>query len=160
MTSTLTFTHIRTYLLAALFVLGNVLLPQLCHLLPLGGLSLQPMFLLIVLATMLMGWQVALITALVSPLVNTMLFDMPTWTMLPLLLIKGVSLVLLLRWALNSSTHKYIRLIAAIVFPQFLGLFLGWTIFASPLFSWQEPYTVLPATLLQIAAIALYKCLK
>lgn len=33
----LPFGNVKTYLFALLFVAGNILLPQLCHLLPLGG---------------------------------------------------------------------------------------------------------------------------
>ena len=33
-------TQTRTYLLALVFVVGNVVLPQLCHLIPQGGLIL------------------------------------------------------------------------------------------------------------------------
>ena len=33
----LTYGETKTYLFAALFIAGNILLPQLCHLAPLGG---------------------------------------------------------------------------------------------------------------------------
>ena len=34
----LSYTKLRTYLIAALFIVGNIALPQLCHLIPKGGL--------------------------------------------------------------------------------------------------------------------------
>ena len=35
---------LKTYLLAAAFVIGNIALPQLCHLVPQGGLILLPIY--------------------------------------------------------------------------------------------------------------------
>ena len=32
--------QMRTYLAAALFILGNIMLPQLCHTVPAGGVAL------------------------------------------------------------------------------------------------------------------------
>ena len=34
----------RTYMVAALFVLGNIALPQLCHLAPQGGQTWLPLY--------------------------------------------------------------------------------------------------------------------
>ena len=36
--------NVRTYLFAILFVAGNILLPQLCHLVPEGGKILLPIY--------------------------------------------------------------------------------------------------------------------
>ena len=34
--------EMRTYLFALLFIAGNIVLPQLCHMIPQGGLILLP----------------------------------------------------------------------------------------------------------------------
>lgn len=154
-TSVFNFSRVSTYLLAALFVLANVVLPQLFHLIPLGGLSFQPMFLLVLVAALVCGWQVALITALASPLVNTMLFDMPTLTMLPVLLIKGGVMAFLLRWALQSSARPGLRLAGAVVATQLIGVFLGWGVLGQSASLLQDFYTILPAMLLQLAVVVL-----
>jgi hypothetical protein len=154
-TSVFNFSRVSTYLLAALFVLANVVLPQLFHLIPLGGLSFQPMFLLVLVAALVCGWQVALLTALVSPLVNTLLFDMPTLTMLPVLLIKGGVMAFLLRWALQSSVRLGFRLAGAVVATQLIGVFLGWGVLGQSASLLQDFYTILPAMLLQLALVAL-----
>ena len=39
-----TFGNYRTYLAAAAFVCGNILVPQLCHLIPNGGLIFLPIY--------------------------------------------------------------------------------------------------------------------
>ncbi len=41
---TLSLRESRTYTLAGLFVIGNILLPQLCHLIPQGGLIFLPIY--------------------------------------------------------------------------------------------------------------------
>ena len=38
----LSFSNVKTYLFAFLFVAGNIALPQLCHLVPAGGPTLLP----------------------------------------------------------------------------------------------------------------------
>lgn len=40
----LPFGNVRTYLFALLFVVGNIALPQLCHLVPAGGPTLLPIY--------------------------------------------------------------------------------------------------------------------
>ena len=38
----LNYNEVKTYIVAALFILGNILLPQLCHLVPQGGMIMLP----------------------------------------------------------------------------------------------------------------------
>ena len=73
----------RTYLIAALFVLGNIALPQLCHLIPHGGQILLPIYFFTILGAYKYGWRVGIITALASPLVNSLAFGMPATAALP-----------------------------------------------------------------------------
>ena len=40
----LSFSNVKTYLFAFLFVAGNIALPQLCHLVPMGGPTLLPIY--------------------------------------------------------------------------------------------------------------------
>ena len=40
----LNYRELKTYLMAALFVAGNIALPQLCHLMPQGGLIFLPIY--------------------------------------------------------------------------------------------------------------------
>ena len=40
----LDYNNVKTYFAAALFILGNLVLPQLCHLIPQGGLTLLPIY--------------------------------------------------------------------------------------------------------------------
>ena len=40
----LQYSDVKTYLMALVFVAGNIILPQLCHLIPQGGLIFLPIF--------------------------------------------------------------------------------------------------------------------
>lgn len=72
----------RTYLAAALFAAGNIVLPQLCHLVQLGGPTMLPIYFFTLVGAYKYGWRTGLLTALASPLVNAALFGMPAVTAL------------------------------------------------------------------------------
>ena len=73
----LEYNYAKTYWVAALFVAGNILLPQLCHLIPQGGIRWLPIYFFTLIGAYKYGWRVGLLTAIVSPLVNSALFGMP-----------------------------------------------------------------------------------
>lgn len=82
----------RTYLAAALFAAGNIVLPQLCHLVQLGGPTMLPIYFFTLVGAYKYGWRTGLLTALASPLVNAALFGMPAVTALPAILVKSALL--------------------------------------------------------------------
>ena len=82
----------KTYLAAALFVAGNIVLPQICHLVPQGGLRWLPIYFFTLVGAYKYGWRVGLLTAVLSPLVNSALFGMPAAAALPAILLKSVLL--------------------------------------------------------------------
>ena len=82
----------KTYLAAALFVAGNIVLPQICHLVPQGGLRWLPIYFFTLVGAYKYGWRTGLLTALASPLVNAALFGMPAVTALPAILVKSALL--------------------------------------------------------------------
>ena len=130
--ATLTLGNIRTYLFAALFAVGNVVLPQLCHLLPQGGLIFQPIYFFTLIAACRFGWRVALLTAVVSPLINTLLFSMPPGTMLPVVLIKSVVLALAVSKVVAlRSNHQMLFIIAVLIGVQFVGALAEWALLSS-----------------------------
>lgn len=73
----LSFSNVKTYLFAFLFVAGNIALPQLCHLVPMGGPTLLPIYFFTLIAAYKFGFRVGLLTALLSPVINHLLFGMP-----------------------------------------------------------------------------------
>ena len=64
----------KTYLVAFLFVAGNLLLPQICHLIPQGGVRWLPIYFFTLIGAYKYGWRVGLLTAVVSPLAKSFLF--------------------------------------------------------------------------------------
>ena len=54
----------RTYLAAALFAAGNIVLPQLCHLVQLGGPTMLPIYFFTLVGAYKYGWRTGLLTAL------------------------------------------------------------------------------------------------
>ena len=86
------YADVRTYLFAALFVVGNVVLPQLVHLIPQGGLTWLPIYFFTLVGAYKYGWRVGLLTAIVSPLVNSFFFGMPVAAMLPGIMGRGCGL--------------------------------------------------------------------
>lgn len=81
----------RTYLAAALFVAGNLALPQLCHAVHMGGPTWLPIYFFTLVGAYKYGWRVGLLTALASPLLNSVLFGMPLPAMLPAIVLKSLA---------------------------------------------------------------------
>ncbi len=75
----LNYDEARTYLWTALFVVCNMLLPHLFHLIPQGGIIFAPLSLVILAGAYKLGWRVGLLAALASPLVNHLVTGMPAW---------------------------------------------------------------------------------
>ena len=118
----LTFSELRTYLYATLFVIGNVALPQLCHLIPNGGPMLLPIFFFTLIAAYKYGFVAGLLTAVLSPLVNFLMFGMPKAAMLPFVLLKSVLLAVAAAYAARRFGKVSLPLLIAVVlFYQLLG---------------------------------------
>lgn len=88
----LEYDNARTYLAALLFVLGNIIVPQLFHLVPQGGITLLPIYFFTLVGAYKYGWRVGLLTAVASPVVNSLFFGMPPVSGLPAILLKSVLL--------------------------------------------------------------------
>ena len=82
----LNYSNVKTYLFALLFVAGNIALPQLCHLVPYGGPTLLPIYFFTLIAAYKYGFRVGLLTAVLSPVINHVLFAMPSEAVLPIIL--------------------------------------------------------------------------
>lgn len=88
----LNYSNVKTYLFALLFIAGNIALPQLCHLIPYGGPTLLPIYFFTLIAGYKYGFRVGLLTAILSPVINHLLFAMPSEATLPVMLIKSTLL--------------------------------------------------------------------
>jgi hypothetical protein len=83
---------VRAWLAAAAFTIGGIALPQLCHLVPQGGLILLPIYFFTLVAAYKYGLGVGLAVAVLTPVVNHLMFGMPEAAMLVPILIKSVAL--------------------------------------------------------------------
>ena len=149
----LRFDQLRTWRLAALFTIGNILLPQLCHLIPQGGFIFLPIYFFTLIGAYKYVWRVGLLIALASPLVNHALFGMPAAAVLPVLLAKSVTLTFVAAFVAHRFQRATLPLLFAVVVAyQLIGggieaLLTG--NLAAPLQDWQLGW---PGLLLQVVA--------
>lgn len=147
----LTITNYRTYLFVALFVLGNIVLPQICHLVPDGGKILLPIYFFTLVASYKFGLKVGLLTAILSPLCNHVLFGMPPVGMLPVLLVKSSLLAFAASWIAEKSQKLSIWHLAVVVIAyQFSGGFAEWLISGELSAALQDFRLGFPGMLIQV----------
>ena len=125
-TATLTrhysFSNARTYLAAALFIAGNIVVPQLCHLVPQGGLIFLPIYFFTLVGAFKCGWKVGLLTAVLSPVVNCLLFGMPPVASLPAILIKSLALVGAVALVSRRMPFSFRSVVFAVLGYQLIGM--------------------------------------
>ena len=147
----LTYRESRSYLFAALFIVGNILLPQLCHLVPQGGLILLPIYFFTLIGAYKYGWQVGLATALLSPLVNSALFGMPPVALLPGIVTKSVLLALAASFIARRYQAVSIPLLLAVVLLyQVVGSLIESLMLGSLALGFQDFRIGIPGMLLQV----------
>lgn len=121
-----------TYLAASLFVSGNIALPQLFHLLPQGGMTWLPIYFFTLIGAYKYGWKVGLLTAIASPLLNSLLFGMPMPTALPAILLKSVLLALTAGFTAKCRQRVSVPLLLLVVVSyQVVGTLGEWALTGS-----------------------------
>lgn len=143
--------ELKTYLFVALFVTGNIVLPQLCHLLPDGGKILLPIYFFTLIASYKYGLRVGLLTAVLSPIVNSLLFGMPTTIVLPLILVKSIILAITASYVANKTKKiSLINLLIIILTYQLIGSLTEWAITSSLYIATQDFRIGIPGMILQL----------
>ncbi|MDR2911698.1 MAG: ECF transporter S component [Alistipes sp.] len=123
----LSLAHGRAWLMAAIFVAGNIVLPQLCHLLPKGGLILLPIYFFTLVASYKYGLWVGLATALLSPVANHLLFAMPAAGALAPILVKSVALAFAASYAAKwAGKVSLLAIVSAVLAYQIVGTGAEW----------------------------------
>lgn len=141
----------RSYLLAAAFIVGNIVLPQLCHLMPQGGLILLPIYFFTLLGAYKYGLTVGLLTAVLSPLANNLLFGMPPAPMLPIILIKSTILAMSAALiARRTGRATLLGIVLAVITYQALGSLAEWGMTGSLAIAMQDISLGWPGILLQV----------
>lgn len=145
------YAELRTWLIAGAFIAGNILFPQLAHLLPQGGVTWLPIYLFTLVAAYKYGWKAGLLTALLSPTLNHLLFGMPASAMLPAILIKSTLLVLLASYAAHrTGKASLVSLTAVVLGYQLLGSLAEWALVGHFATAMQDFRLGLPGMMLQI----------
>lgn len=147
----LTLADAKTYLFATMFVVGNIVLPQLAHLVPQGGFIFLPIYFFTLIAAYKYGIHVGMLTAIMSPIANHLLFGMPPSAVLPAIIIKSVSLAIAA--ALAAKHFKKVSLLGillAIVAYQLVGTAFEWATTQSLYIALQDVRLGMPGMLIQL----------
>lgn len=148
---TLSLREAKSYLIVAAFTAGNIILPQICHLIPQGGLIWLPIYFFTLVGAYKYGWQVGLFTAIASPLINNLLFGMPGHEMVPIILIKSVLLAvaagLMARYTKQISI---LNILAVVLAYQLLGGMVEWAMTGSLTAALQDIRLGLPGIIFQV----------
>ncbi len=142
----------KTYLLAVLFAIGNIALPQLCHAaMPHGGMIWLPIYFFTLVGAFKYGWRVGLLTAIASPIANHLMFGMPMAAVLPAILAKSTLLAIGAGYAAQRAGKVSVALLAGVVvFYQLLGSLAEWALTGSGMAALQDVRMGLPGMALQI----------
>ncbi len=147
----LPFDSAKTYLAAIIFILGNIVMPQLFHLVPQGGVTWLPIYFFTLVGAYKYGWSVGLLTALASPVVNSLLFGMPAVTGLPAILLKSVLLAVIAGYAASRFNKASLALLISVVLGyQVIGTLGEWIIKSDLFLACQDFRIGIPGMLLQI----------
>lgn len=147
----LEYSNSKTYFVALLFVVGNILLPQLFHLVPQGGMMWLPIYFFTLVGAYKFGWRTGVLTAVASPLVNSWLFGMPMPAVLPSILLKSVLLALAAGFAAQHYQKVSVPLLLGVVLTyQVLGTLGEWALSRDLHLALQDFRIGVPGMLLQI----------
>lgn len=148
---TLDYSNARTYMAASLFVLGNLVLPQIFHLVPQGGITWLPIYFFTLVGAYKYGWKVGLLTAVLSPLINSLLFGMPLPVALPAILLKSVLLAATAGFAAHRFQCISLPILALVVLSyQIVGTLGEWILVGDFFRAIQDFRIGLPGMLLQV----------
>ena len=143
--------NVNSYLLAAAFIVGNLILPQICHLIPNGGFILLPIFFFTLIASYKYGLVTGLMTAVLSPTLNFAFFGMPTAANLPIILAKSILLAVAAAMiAQRTGKLSIFTLILVVLAYQIPGMLIEGLTTHSFAVATQDVHLGLPGILLQI----------
>lgn len=151
------FTLPKTYLSASVFVLLNLIVPQLMHQLSMGGAVFLPILFFTFLAAVRYGSGVALLTAVASPLVSQMLTGMPPGLILYVVMVQCVVISLLAGYFVNGKNQiNPLHIVAVIAAYQFAGCLLEYLFFGNMIQIWSGFKATIPGMLIQLGFFWIY----
>lgn len=113
----------------------------------------MPIYFFTLVGTALYGWRVGLLTALVSPAVNSVLFGMPAMAVLPAILVKSTLLAAMTAYAVRRFGRLTLPVIIGVVLGyQLVGTAVEWLMCGDAALALQDFRVGVPGMLLQIFA--------
>ena len=147
----LSLSEMKTYLIVIIFAVGNLLFPQICHQFNLGGQIMIPIFFFTLIAAYKYGLAAGILTAIISPLANHLLFGMPPASILPEILIKSVLLAVAAATASRyAGKISFVAILLAVLSYQFIGTAVDTAINGNLIVQLQQLQTAVPGLLFQI----------
>ena len=147
----LSYRDTKTYLFTLLFIAGNLIFPQLAHMIPGGGLMWLPIYFFTLIAAYKYGLRVGLLTAVLSPLANYLIFGMPGAAVLPAILIKSAVLAVAAAYMANRIKKvSLLALLGVILAYQVVGTLIEWAIVKDFFVAIQDFRIGIPGMLIQI----------
>lgn len=141
----------KTYIIASLFMIGNIVLPQMFHMVPQGGVTWLPIYFFTLVAAYKYGWRVGLMTAIASPIVNSIFFGMPPASALPAILLKSILLAGFAGYAASKFKRAALwQLITVVLAYQTIGTLGEWVMKGDFFLAAQDFRIGIPGMLLQI----------
>ena len=148
----LKYSDYAAYAAAAMFIAGNIVVPQLFHLIPQGGIIWLPIYFFTLIGAYKYGWRVGLLTALASPVINSMLFGMPAVAALPAILLKSVLLALFAGMAAERFKKASLWMLLLVVLAyQSVGTLGEWAMKGDLFAALQDFRLGVPGMMMQVA---------
>lgn len=145
------FGSVRTYAVAAFFIIGNIIVPQIFHYVPQGGVTWLPIYFFTLVGAYKYGWRVGLLTALASPVANSLLFGMPMVASLPAIMLKSVLLAGFAGWTASKFKKASLLMLVGVVLAyQCVGTLGEWAIKGDFFLACQDFRIGIPGMIMQI----------
>jgi uncharacterized membrane protein len=142
---------VQLYIFVLLFSAGNLIFPYICHTIPDGGKILLPLFFFTLISAYKFGFKAGLLTALISPLLNNLLFGNPPSAMLFDIISKSVFLAVIASYVSTKTKKISLVLLAAVVLSyQIAGGLSQWIISGSFQHSYSSFIMGIPGMILQV----------
>lgn len=141
----------KTYVFAIVFIMGNLLLPRLIHTVPMGGITFLPIYFFTLIAAYKYGIGVGMLTALLSPVLNHLIFGMPPMAVLPIILIKSTLLAVAAAMvAQRTQVVSVLNLLLVVLLYQIVGTGFEWMMVGDFWVAVQDFRIGLPGMFIQI----------
>jgi uncharacterized membrane protein len=142
---------IQLYTFVLLFSAGNIILPYLCHSVPNGGKILLPFFFFTLISSYKFGIKAGLLTAIISPLLNNLLFGNPPSVMLFDIISKSFLLAIIASYISKKTKKISLALLTAVVLSyQLVAGLSQWIISGSIQNSYSSFIIGIPGMVIQI----------